>query len=106
MHFCSYAEGDKGGHSGVIRGLPLVRLIAPGSMKYHFSRRSVDITLPNLRRVISEPILDLSLVARENPRNVANRHPVLLVQVNRVKPQLPGGSMFVWIFVVHVSTPR
>lgn len=69
-------------------------------------RRSVDITLPNLRRVISEPILDLSLVARENPRNVANRHPVLLVQVNRVKPQLPGGSMFVWIFVVHVSTPR
>jgi hypothetical protein len=31
--FCSYAEGDKRGHSGVIRGLPLVWLIAPGSMK-------------------------------------------------------------------------
>lgn len=69
-------------------------------------RRSVDITLPNFRRVICEPILDLSPVAREHPCNVTDRHSVMLAQVNRVQPYLPGGFLFVGFFVVHFSTRR
>ena len=64
---------------------------------------SVDITLPNFRRVIAEPILDLSPVARENLRNVTDRHSEMFAQANRVQPHLPGRSEVAGIYVVHLS---
>ena len=66
-------------------------------------RCSVDIPLANFRRVIVEPIPDLSPVAREHLRNITDRHSVLLAQANRVLPHLPGGSKVAGIFVIHHS---
>ena len=52
-------------------------------------RRSVNILAPNFRRVIAEPILDLTPVAGERLRNITDRDFVRLAQTTRVQPCLP-----------------